>query len=167
MEQSTKQIFNYIQGMNPIVSTVSSMGSFVTNLNQQVADRCVSEVIQALSDKKDTLAYKIATSLTDRYTDKQLWVIAFELQNNVDFTNKVISFYAEIDRKSNAKIEASKAKLAANKEASTDILAPIKEAKKLGEFGKWLNTPGNVFRKEHFSKKYTQESVNTFLSLTK
>ncbi len=167
MEQSTKQIFNYIQGMNPNVSNVSSMGSFVTNLNQQVADKCVSEVINALTDKKDTLAYKIATSLTDRYTEKQLWVVAFELQNNTEFTNKVISFYAEIEKKSNAKIEASKAKLAANKESSTDVLAPIKEAKRIVEFGKWLNNAGNKFRKEHFSKKYTQESVNAFLSKTK
>lgn len=68
-----------------------------------------------------------------------------------------------------AKIEAdqkaaeSKAKLAANKEASADILAPIKAAKKLGDFGKWLNTAGNPFRKQHFNKKYTVEAVNEFL----
>lgn len=67
--------------------------------------------------------------------------------------------------KADQKAAESKAKLAANKEASADILAPIKEAKRLVEFGKWLNTPGNPFRKEHFSKKYTQASVNAFLSL--
>ena len=66
--------------------------------------------------------------------------------------------------KADQKAEASKAKLNANKEASADILAPIKDMKKIGEFGKWLNTSGNKFRKEHFSKKYTQESVNAFLA---
>lgn len=66
--------------------------------------------------------------------------------------------------KADQKAAESKAKLAANKEASADILAPIKAVKKLGEFGKWLNTSGNQFRKEHFSKKYTQASVNAFLS---
>lgn len=56
-----------------------------------------------------------------------------------------------------------KEKLASNKAASADILAPIKAAKKLVAFGEWLNTSGNKFRKEHFSKKYTAESVSAFL----
>lgn len=72
-------------------------------------------------------------------------------------------FFLKEEVKADQKANESKAKLAANKEASADILAPIKDAKKLGEFGKWLNTSGNQFRKEHFSKKYTQESVNAFL----
>jgi hypothetical protein len=72
-------------------------------------------------------------------------------------------FLNEEVKKDNKKSE-SKAKLAANKEASADVLAPIKSAKKMVEFGKWLNTPKNEFRKEHFSKKYTQSSVNAFLN---
>lgn len=74
-------------------------------------------------------------------------------------------FFLEEVVKADQKTEASKAKLTANKEASADILAPIKEVKKIGEFGKWLNTAGNPFRKQHFSKKYTQEAVNAFLNL--
>jgi len=42
--------------------------------------------------------------------------------------------------KKDQKESERKAKLNANKEASSDILAPIKNLKKLGEFGKWLNT---------------------------
>lgn len=76
-------------------------------------------------------------------------------------------FFLNEEVKSDQKAAESKAKLASNKEASADILAPIKAAKKIGEFGKWLNTSGNEFRKEHFSKKYTQESVNAFLSTLK
>ncbi len=41
----------------------------------------------------------------------------------------------------------------------------IENAKRLVEFGKWLNQSGNPFRKEHFSKKYTNESVTAFFSL--
>jgi hypothetical protein len=74
-------------------------------------------------------------------------------------------FFLKEEVKKDRKLEESKAKLNANKEASTDILAPIKSLKKLGEFGKWLNTSGNPFRKEHFNKKYTIQSVNTFLAL--
>jgi len=74
-------------------------------------------------------------------------------------------FFLNEEVKKDRKASESKAKLSANKEASADVLAPIKAAKELVEFGKWLNTSGNQFRKEHFSKKYTSESVNTFLSL--
>lgn len=72
-------------------------------------------------------------------------------------------FFLKEEVKADRKAAESKAKLAANKEASADILAPIKELRKLGDFGKWLNTSGNQFRKEHFSKKYTAASVNAFL----
>jgi hypothetical protein len=101
-------------------------------------------------------------------------------EQQCDFHNKLVTeilggnkelekewkmFYLTQEVKSDKKAAESKAKLSANKEASADILAPIKEAKRLGEFGKWLNTAGNKFRKEHFSKNYTQESVNAFLSI--
>jgi DNA-binding FadR family transcriptional regulator len=75
------------------------------------------------------------------------------------------TWYLNEQVKADKAIEAKKAKLNANKEASADILAPIKDAKKMGAFGQWLNTKGNPFRTQHFSKKYTQEAVNTFLSL--
>jgi len=73
-------------------------------------------------------------------------------------------FFLEEEVKADQKRAESKEKLAANKEASASILEPIKKMRKLGEFGKWLNTPGNPFRKQHFNKKYTVEAVNTFLA---
>nr|WP_298658432.1 hypothetical protein [uncultured Flavobacterium sp.] len=74
-------------------------------------------------------------------------------------------FFLKEEVKADQKAAESKAKLAANKDASADILAPIKEAKRIVEFGKWLNTAGNPFRKQHFNKKYTIEAVNAFLSI--
>lgn len=73
-------------------------------------------------------------------------------------------FFLKEAVKADQKRAESKAKLAANKKASADILEPIKKMRKLGEFGKWLNTSGNPFRKQHFNKKYTAEAVNTFLA---
>jgi len=67
--------------------------------------------------------------------------------------------------KADREFAASQAKKAANKAASSEVLAPIKAAKKMGAFGEWLNTKGNPFRTQHFNKKYTQEAVNAFLSL--
>lgn len=85
------------------------------------------------------------------------------LNGNKELEREWKLFFLKEEVKADQKEAASKAKLAANKEASADILAPIKELRKLGDFGKWLNTKGNPFRKEHFNKKYTQASVNAFL----
>jgi hypothetical protein len=87
------------------------------------------------------------------------------LNGNIVLEAKWKTFFLHEVAKADQKSNESKAKLAANKESSSDILAPIKAAKRVGEFGKWLNTAGNQFRKEHFNKKYTQESVNAFLSI--
>jgi hypothetical protein len=85
------------------------------------------------------------------------------LNGNKELEREWKLFFLKEEVKADKKAAESKTKLAANKEASADILAPIKAAKKLGAFGKWLNTSGNPFRKEHFNKKYTVESVNAFL----
>jgi hypothetical protein len=87
------------------------------------------------------------------------------LAGNKELEKEWKTFFLNEQVKADRKAAESKAKLDANKSASADILAPIKDAKKLGEFGKWLNTPGNKFRTQHFSKKYTIEAVNAFLSL--
>jgi hypothetical protein len=91
--------------------------------------------------------------------------IVIDIRNgNKEIEREWKLFFLNEEVKSDQKAEASKAKLAANKEASADILAPIKSIRKLGDFGKWLNTSGNPFRKQHFNKKYTAEAVNEFLS---
>lgn len=91
-------------------------------------------------------------------------VVTSILNGNKGLEREWKLFFLNEEIKADRKIAERKAKLEANKEASTDILAPIKAMKKLGEFGKWLNTSGNRFRKEHFTKKYTQESVNEFIN---
>lgn len=90
-------------------------------------------------------------------------IVTSILAGNKELEKEWKLFFLNEEVKSDKKQAESKAKLTANKEASADILAPIKSAKKLVEFGKWLNTSGNQFRKEHFSKKYTQASVSAFL----
>ena len=85
------------------------------------------------------------------------------LNGNKELEKEWKMFFLNEVVKADLKASESKAKLSANKEASADILAPIKSIKKLGEFGKWLNTDGNKFRKQHFNKKYTIDAVNSFL----
>jgi hypothetical protein len=91
-------------------------------------------------------------------------IVAGILSGNKELEREWKYFFLNEVVKADRKAAESKAKLDANKSASADILAPIKQAKRLGEFGKWLNTPGNPYRKEHFSKKYTSASVSAFLN---
>jgi hypothetical protein len=91
--------------------------------------------------------------------------IVREIQaGNVNVEKEWKYFFLNEVVKAEQKANASKDKKAANKAASADILAPVKELRKLGEFGKWLNTTGNPYRKQHFNKKYTVEAVNEFLN---
>lgn len=90
-------------------------------------------------------------------------IVSEILAGNKELEKEWKLFFLKEEVKADQKAEVSKAKLRANKEASADILAPIKTAKKLGDFGKWLNTAGNPFRNQHFNKKYTVEAVNEFL----
>ena len=100
-------------------------------------------------------------------------------EQRMDYHNRIVSeikagnkdlekqwklFFLREEVKADQKESESKAKKTANKEASADVLAPIKEMRKLGEFGKWLNTSGNIYRKQNFNKKYTIEAVNAFLA---
>ena len=106
----------------------------------------------------------IGINTAEQRMDYHNRIVSEILAGNKELEKEWKMFFLKEEVKADQKAEASKAKLNANKEASADILAPIKEMKKIGEFGKWLNTSGNKFRKEHFSKKYTQESVNAFLA---
>ena len=116
--------------------------------------------MQTLSDYD---VENIGRNTAEQRMDYHNRIVSEILAGNKELEKKWKLFFLKEEVKAAQKAEASKAKLAANKNASADILTPIKEMKKIGEFGKWLNTAGNKFRKEHFSKKYTQESVNAFL----
>jgi hypothetical protein len=90
-------------------------------------------------------------------------IVTSILNGNKEVEKEWKLFFLNEQVNSARKAAESKAKLTANKEASADILAPIKAAKKIGEFGKWLNTRENKYRSQHFSKKYTIEAINAFL----
>lgn len=102
-----------------------------------------------------------------------------EAEKRMDYHNSIIDrikagdkalerewkmFYLKEVVMSDQKEENRKAKINANKLATESVLQPIKDARKITAFGNWLNTTGNPFRKQHFSKKYTQEAVEAFLA---
>lgn len=80
-------IYNDIKGINPNNSMVSSMGSFVSPLQQQMADEKRNEIINSLD--KSSLAYKILEQSPRTLSDKQTGVIAYELNKNNEYKNKL------------------------------------------------------------------------------
>jgi hypothetical protein len=94
-QMSVKTIFNEVSGINPQTSTISSIGTFVTDMNQQLADSVYRRVVEHLP--ADSLAYKIAMSNFKRLSEKQLWVISYEL-----FKNKK---YCALLEKENAELQ--------------------------------------------------------------
>lgn len=106
----------------------------------------------------------IGINTAEQRMDYHNRIVADIRNGNKELEREWKLFFLKEEVKADQKAAESKAKLAANKEASADILAPIKAIKKLGDFGKWLNNSSNPFRKQHFNKKYTVEAVNTFLA---
>jgi hypothetical protein len=161
MKATAKQIFSEIQTLNPIVSTVSSLGSFVTEFNQSVSDMVARDLMVFIPE--NTLAYKIISTST-RFTDKQLWVIAFELEKNEDYATKLGEKLAIENAREEAKRQESKSKLANNKADTQNVLDYVKEnGKLLKDYYSFLKS-SKQYKKEFFSKKFTMESANEFLN---
>jgi hypothetical protein len=159
---NAKQIFAFIQDLNPNTTCISSIGEFVTNQNADLADQALQEVLQYLPEA--SLAYKIA-STSSRFSEKQLWVIAFELVKNPEYSAMVAEYYAKRERIANAKADAQKSKLQANKDASGDVLASVKQAgRKLADYYQFVKS-NRQFAREFYSKKFTPSSVNAFLAI--
>jgi hypothetical protein len=97
-----------------------------------------------------------------------------DMQYHNNIVNQILAGNRELEREhkmsciniilmNDQKADESKAKLALNKANSSEVLAPIKALRKLGDFGKWLNVKGNPYRTQHFNKKYTAEAVEAFI----
>jgi hypothetical protein len=106
----------------------------------------------------------IGTTEAERRCEFHNNIVSQILAGNQEVANEWKKFFLLQEVKAAQKAEESKAKKQANLDASADILAPVKSAKKLVAFGVWLNTSGNQYRSQHFSKKYTQEAVNAFMN---
>lgn len=158
----TQQIFNYIKGLNAPQIVISSLGSYTSDINRQVSDNLRGQIMQYLPET--SLAYKICMT-ANTFSEKQLWVIAFELIKNADFCEVVAEFYAEINQKETIKKAQSDAKLAANKANSQSVLDVVKSnGKKLGDFYEFVKN-SKQFKKEFYSKKFSMDSANAFLSI--
>ena len=158
---NAKDIYNRIEGLNPNLTTISSLGSFVSQSQRMVQQYTYNEVIKNIP--ADSLAYTILTS-SDSYSSKQIWVIAYELMKNEAYVAMVAE---EINRASliaNRKEEERKNKLASNKAGSQSVLDFVKENGKLLKDYYAFVKKNKKFAREFYSKKFTFESAEAFLS---
>lgn len=163
MTPTIKDIYNQVTYINPSVSTISSIGSFVEEINRQVANSFRGKLMAYLPTS--SLAYKIISeNLKDFFTDKQMWVIAYELQKNAEYVAKLQEELEVRERKAAAKAAASKAKLNANKEASQEVLDFVKSNKKLLKDYYAFVKSNKKYSKEFYSKRFTFESAKEFIN---
>ena len=114
MKATTKQLFDYATG-------ITNNSFYANSTSQEIADEKLNAIVKALPET--SLAYKIVTGNRTNLSDKQIWVIVFELQKNDTFSNTIANYYAEINtmvarQKSNKEInKAIKAKRLAELQA--------------------------------------------------
>lgn len=84
---TVSDIYNDLRDLNPSQSQISSMGSFVSSSQRQIADEKRNEIANSLD--KNSLAYKIIQQAGDKFSDKQIGVIAYELNKNNEYKNKL------------------------------------------------------------------------------
>ena len=126
MKITVKQVFNEIQSLNPKESTISSIGTFVTNQSQQMADAKLREILELLPE--NSTAYKIARSEC-HFTEKQLWVISYELFKNAEFCENLAKEIEVLEKE----VEFEKSKRAAKRAAKKIREAELDKIKKANE----------------------------------
>lgn len=165
---SLSNIYNDVSDIDTNTNTISSLGDYASTMDIQLSQDKVNELKSILD--KDSLAYKILNETKNyslrtgfKFSDKQKWVIAYELNKNNSYKNKLGKEIADKKAKSEFKLQQSKNKLATNKlnaKSNTDLIK--QNGKKLGDYYKFLNS-NKEFRKEFYNKKYSAESVKRFL----
>ena len=145
-----------------IVNPTTVMGSEITSLD--VKEAIERRLFLAKSIPATSVAFKVLTSTAPVLSDKQLWVVAYELFKNEEYATKLNKKVNVAQAIRNQEEEARKAKLSANKSATQPVLDFVKSnGLKLGDYYKFLKE-NKQFAKEYYSKKYTMTSAEAFIN---
>lgn len=159
--KTIEKIFNQVALLNA-ETTISSLGRQATAMDQQLADNVYNEILKNIPES--SLAAKILTSTT-RYSEKQLWVIAYELMKNASYVAEVEK-QASYEERLEAQREAEhKAKLANNKANSQEVLDYVKANNRLLKDYYSFVKGSKLYKKEFFSKKFSLASAEAFLNI--
>lgn len=94
------QLFSFVSGINASGNISSSMGNYTTAFQEGMAEDRQREVRNAILDENSIASKIINNPKTNRYSEKQMWVIVFELLKNEEFvksfTNKLNGVEEEV-----------------------------------------------------------------------
>lgn len=95
-ELNVKKVFVYLNGLNPTQTIISSLGRRISDQEWELAYSLRDRIAKYLPE--NTLAAKIMSErkMDGFFTDKQIWVIAYELMKNEDFLNELAEWMRPI-----------------------------------------------------------------------
>jgi hypothetical protein len=120
MKATVKDIFKEIQSLNPKTSTISSIGDYVSQSAQMLSEQLRSELLSYLP--KSSVAYKIVSD-SDHFSEKQLWVVSFELEKNSEYTEMLAKSISELKEQ----IAYDKARKSAKRAAKSNSKKELKQ----------------------------------------
>lgn len=166
MKATVKDIFNSVSRMNVNTHISSSCGSYSSEMDKGIAEDTINEVRSYVS--AGSLAEKIANSNNEHWTDKQLWVITYDLIHNADYCEIVEKFNEKVDeaeKMRRAKKEAKNANARAGKEMIAEMAKKkVKESgKKLADYYSYIKGV-KAYAHEYYSKHYTLVSATEFVN---
>ena len=128
-KQSNKEInpstiFNEISLLNPKSTVISSIGEIVTKESKQLAEFVRKEIVEYIPNNTT------AMSIIKRgypFSDKQLWVIAYELFKNPEYITKIKKDIEDRRNREEQKRAKNKAKRAEKQKSKKDLVELVKK----------------------------------------
>ncbi len=111
---TVKDIFDWdVDYVNPRTSTISSLGTFSSEMQKQVAWDTQEKLLKIVPE--ESLAHKILSSDQETFSMKQRWVICYELIKNKVYCKELADYINEINKKEAMKREYKRQKRQAKK----------------------------------------------------
>ena len=159
---TVKDIYNEVELLNAN-RLVTDIEVIVEESSIKIAEELRSRYLRILPN--ESLSHKILSDVTkDFFSDKQLWVISYELQKNEAYVSNLANEIERREKVAERKAQESKAKLARNKENSQEVLDFVKSNKKLLKDYYAFVKSNKKYSKEFYSKRFTFESAREFLN---
>lgn len=145
---SMKEIFADVSGVNPGTTSVSSIGTFVSDSQRMIADARFKEIIGFIP--KDSLAFKILTSTKGNLSDKQKWVVSYELAKSSAYKDSLAQRNAEVkafDERQQAAKHARNARRQerANSFAASQGMRPLQRGERIASGAQVFDKYGTSF----------------------
>lgn len=90
-----QNVLKWVQGVNPTINYSSSLGGYVTPISEQISDRLKVELLSVVFGN-GSLAELLLKNQQDSYTQKQIFVIAYEIMKYPAYVQKIEDYYKSL-----------------------------------------------------------------------